>query len=96
MVALVFVLAPRAEAQYHTAETDALRIIIDPDWVRRTAPGYLPVRVDLSNSGDARVIEIVGRSQRFSRTRASYVQSGLQVRRVVGMVFGGTRHCSFG
>ena len=33
---------------------------IDSDWAPRTAPGYLPVRFDITNLGDARVIEIVG------------------------------------
>ena len=33
----------------------------------RAAPGYLPVRFDITNLGEARVIEIVGRGMRFFR-----------------------------
>ena len=50
--------APRRE--YRTIEVESLRITIDSDWAPRAAPGYLPVRFDITNLGEARVIEIVG------------------------------------
>jgi hypothetical protein len=83
LTALLVATAPGAEAQYRTVETDSLRIIIDSEWARQTAPGYLPVRIDLTNSGDARVIDIVARSQRFSHSRRGWVESGIDARRSV-------------
>ena len=53
--------------EYRTVEVESLRVTIDSDWVPRTAPGYLPVRFDITNMGDARVIEIVGQGTRMFR-----------------------------
>ena len=58
--------------EYRTVEVESLRVTIDTDWAPRTAPGYLPVRFDITNSGDARVIELVGEGSRsFRPPRAS-------------------------
>ena len=46
--------------EYRTVEVESLRVTIDSDWVPRTTPGYLPIRFDITNLGEARVIEIVG------------------------------------
>ena len=56
-----------ATAEYRTVEVEGLRITIDSDWGTRTTPGYYPVRFDITNSGEARVIEIVGHGIRFLR-----------------------------
>jgi hypothetical protein len=56
-----------AAREFRTLDIESLRITIDSDWVPRTAPGYVPVRFDVTNLGDARVIEIVGRVSRFFR-----------------------------
>ena len=53
--------------EFRTVEIESLRITIDSDWVSRTAPGYVPIRFDVTNLGDARVIEIVGQVSRFFR-----------------------------
>lgn len=53
--------------EYRTVEVESLRVTIDSDWVPRAAPGYLPVRFDITNLGDARVIEIVGEGSRSFR-----------------------------
>ena len=38
-----------------------------PSGAREPRPGYLPVRFDITNLGEARVIEIVGQGTRFFR-----------------------------
>ena len=63
--------AARADAagEYKTLEQAQLRIIVDTEWLPAAAPGYLPVRWDITNLGDDRTIEIVGNGSRGSRTR---------------------------
>jgi len=56
-----------AAREYRTVEVESLRVTIDSDWVPRAAPGYLPVRFDITNQGDARVIEIVALGSRMFR-----------------------------
>ena len=58
-----------AAADYRTIEVEGLRIVFDSDWPTRMAPGYLPVRFDITNSAGAREIEIVGSGMRFYRGR---------------------------
>jgi hypothetical protein len=67
IVAAVLAVASPAVAEYRTVEVQSLRITIDSDWAPRAAPGYLPVRFDITNLGDARVIEIVGQGSRGFR-----------------------------
>ena len=55
------------DREFRTVEIESLRVTIDSDWVPRAAPGYLPVRFDVTNLGDARVIEIVGQGTRMFR-----------------------------
>jgi hypothetical protein len=62
----VSVAVPHAR-EFRTVEVESLRVTIDSDWVPRTTPGYLPVRFDITNLGDARVIEIVGQGARTFR-----------------------------
>ena len=58
--------------QYRTAEVESLRVIVDSEWVPRAAPGYWPIRFDITNLGDARVIEIVVQGTRFFRARPGW------------------------
>src|SRR5262245_22094510 len=69
-LALLLVLVPLecAAGEYRTAEVELLRITFDSEWGPRAAPGYLPVRFDITNLGDARVIEIVGDGMRYMRS----------------------------
>jgi hypothetical protein len=68
-----------AAAEYRTIETEGLRITIDSDWPNRLAPGYLPVRFDITNSADARDILIAGNGIRFMRGRGStQIASGVR------------------
>jgi hypothetical protein len=53
--------------EFRAVDVEGLRISIDSDWGTRTAPGYLPIRFDITNLGDARVIEIVGEGMRYAR-----------------------------
>ena len=48
-------------------EVEGLKITIDSDWGTRTTPGYYPVRFDITNSGEARVIDLVGTGMRYLR-----------------------------
>ena len=59
-----------AAGVYRTVEVASLKIIVDSEWGIKTSPGYFPVRVDITNLGDARVIEIIGEGMRFFRTYA--------------------------
>lgn len=53
--------------EFRTVEIELLRVTIDSDWVPRAMPGYLPIRFDITNLGEARVIEIVGTGSRTFR-----------------------------
>lgn len=55
----------RAAGEYRTFEVELLRVEIDSEWATRTTPGYLPVRVHITNLGEARVIELWGQSSRY-------------------------------
>jgi hypothetical protein len=59
--------AARASGEYRTVEVESLRITFDSEWASRTAPGYVPVRFDITNLGDARVIDITAEGTRFFR-----------------------------
>lgn len=49
-----------AAGEYRTVEGQGLRITVDSEWVSSAAPGYLPVRWDITNLGEDRTIEIAG------------------------------------
>ena len=71
VVAVAFVCASGAAPaarEYRTVEVESLRVTIDSDWVPRTAPGYLPIRFDITNLGDARVIELFCQGSRLFRS----------------------------
>lgn len=76
-----------AAGEFRTTEVEGLKITIDSDWGPRTAPGYLPVRFDITNLSDARVIEIVGDGTRFSRMTYTGV-IGIHVRQALRMARG--------
>ncbi len=76
-----------AAGEYRTVDVESLKIEIDSEWAVRTTPGYLPVRFDITNLGEARVIEIVAHGQRFFRS-ARTMQGGIEVRQAVRMARG--------
>ena len=78
----------RAAGEYRTVEIESLKISIDSEWAPRTAPGYLPVRFDITNLGEARIIEIVGHGSRFFRISGASRQAGYSVRRAVRLARG--------
>jgi hypothetical protein len=78
----------RAAGEYQTVEIESLKIEIDSEWGARTAPGYLPVRFDITNLGAARVIEIVGQGTRFFRGTRGMQPGGIDVRQAVRMARG--------
>ena len=59
--------AARAAGIYRSVEIEGLRVTMDADWGSQLAPGYLPVRFDISNVGAARVIEIAIEGHRWMR-----------------------------
>jgi hypothetical protein len=69
LVLLFCAATPRAAAgQYQTIEVESLKIEFDAEWGDRLTPGYVPVRFDITNGGEARVIEIVGEGSRYFRS----------------------------
>jgi hypothetical protein len=74
--------------EYRTAETESLRIIFDSDWAVRTAPGYFPVRFDITNLGDDRIIEIVGQGSRYLRATRTSQPGGILVRQSIRLARG--------
>jgi hypothetical protein len=66
-VCLLLAAMPAGAREFRTIEIESLKITIDSEWGVRTAPGYLPIRFDVTNLGEARVIEIFGQGVRFSR-----------------------------
>lgn len=86
-ILLLAVVPAGAAGEFRTVEIESLKITIDSEWAVRAAPGYLPVRFDVTNLGDARVIEIFGQGMRFSRS--SRVQpGGITVRQTVRLARG--------
>jgi len=78
-----------AAGEYRTVEVESLRITIDSEWGQRTAPGYIPIRVELANLGEARVVEIVALGNRyFMRSRAGGWQGATNVRQTVRLARG--------
>jgi hypothetical protein len=77
-----------AAGEYRTVEVESLRIEIDSEWAARTTPGYVPVRFDITNLGEARVIEIVGQGSRFVRTSRGGSGSGSEIRQPVRLARG--------
>ena len=56
--------------EIRTFDVESLRVTIDSDWPTRLGPGYTPIRFEITNLGDARVIEIVARGSRMFRSTA--------------------------
>ena len=77
-----------ASGEYKTIEVEGLKITMDSEWGARTAPGYVPVRFDITNLADARVIRIVGQGRRFFRSSGSFGQSGFGVEQSVRLARG--------
>ncbi len=77
-----------AAGEYRTVDIESLKITIDSEWASRTAPGYLPVRFDITNLGEARVIEIVGQGMRLFRSTRGLHQGGIGIRQAVRLARG--------
>ena len=69
-----------AAGEYRAIEEEKLRITVDSQWIPSAAPGYLPVRWDITNLGDDRTIEITGSGNRASSGRFRYQSSRTSVR----------------
>jgi hypothetical protein len=78
----------RAAGEYRTVEVESLKITIDSEWSVRAAPGYVPVRFDITNLAEERVIEIVGQGMRFFRMRGGG-QTSVAVRQAIRLARGG-------
>jgi hypothetical protein len=73
--------AAPAAREYRTEDVGTLRITIDTDWAPRSAPGYLPARFEITNMGDARVIEIIAQGSRVFVGRTRGAGSGSTITR---------------
>src|SRR5262249_2261771 len=65
VITLVLGFAVSSFADYRTVEVESLRITVDSEWASQGTPGYLPIRLDITNLGDNREIRIVGSGQRY-------------------------------
>ena len=78
----------RAAGEYRTVEVESLKVAIDTEWAARTAPGYLPVRFDITNLGEPRVVEIVALGNRFFRGTRSMRTGSIEVQQAVRLARG--------
>ncbi len=89
LVFFCFAASGRAAGEYRTIEVESLKITIDSEWAPRTTPGYLPVRFDITNLGDARVIDIVGRGMRYFMVPGrGGAQGGLELQQTIRLARG--------
>jgi hypothetical protein len=68
--------AAGSAGEYRSFEVESLRIEFDSEWAMLTAPGYVPVRLDITNVGDARVIEIFAQGTRYFRSYGGGMSGG--------------------
>ena len=61
---LLSVRAADAAGVFRPYESDGLRIVFDSDWITQAAPGYIPIRLEITNTGPLRTIEILDRGNR--------------------------------
>ena len=87
-IGVLAAVAAHAAGEYRTIDVESLKITIDSEWASRTAPGYLPVRFDISNFGEARVIDIVGQGTRVFRGSRGFQQGNTAVRQAVRLARG--------
>jgi hypothetical protein len=78
----------RAAGEYRTFEVELLRIEVDSVWATRTTPGYLPVRIAITNLGEARVIDIFGQSSRYFRATRGMQVGGTDLQQAVRLARG--------
>jgi hypothetical protein len=90
--ALAFLIAAgarlNAAGEYRSVEGQGLKITVDSEWVTDAAPGYLPVRWDITNLGADRTIEIAGDGNRVRSGFRSYSQSRPSVRQRLRLAAG--------
>src|SRR5437867_6874867 len=64
LLAMLFLVCTSLSAntggEYRVVQVQSLKVAIDSEWTQQGASGYLPVRFDITNFGDERVIEIIG------------------------------------
>jgi hypothetical protein len=77
-----------ASGEYKTVEVEGLKIAMDTEWGSRTTPGYFPVRFDITNMAEARVIEIAGNGMRFLRSPGAFGQIGMNFQQTLRLARG--------
>jgi len=65
---LLLLSVPAIAGEYRTVDFESLHVTLDSEWSNQTAPGYWPVRLDITNLGDDRVIEVYGHGDRWWRS----------------------------
>ena len=88
LVLVCAAVAVPVDAEYRTVEVESLRITFDSDWAMRAAPGYLPVRLEITNLGEPRVIDILGQGSRSYRAPRSTQGGGIVVRQTLRLARG--------
>src|SRR5712671_5346273 len=84
LVVFLILSIPAIAGEYRTVEVESLRVTLDSEWSNQTAQGYWPVRLDITNLGEDRVIEIYGRGDRWWRsgeTGSSEIRQTIHLKR---------------
>jgi hypothetical protein len=77
-----------ASGEYKTVEVEGLKIAMDTEWGSRTTPGYFPLRFEITNLSEARVIEIAGNGMRFLRSPGAFGQIGINFQQTIRLARG--------
>lgn len=85
---LLGVASLEAAGEYRTVEVESLRITVDSEWPGFVAPGYIPVRVELTNLGQARTISVTVQGSRFFGAGRGIRSGSMEVLRVVSLARG--------
>lgn len=77
-----------AAGEFRTVDLESLRVTVDTEWPGIVAPGYVPVRLELTNSGEARTIEVVVTGSRFFGSGRGARHGSFQIDRRVDLARG--------
>jgi hypothetical protein len=77
-----------AAGEFRTVDLESLRVTVDSEWPGVVAPGYVPIRLDLTNSGEPRTVDVVITGSRFFGIGRGARNGSLQIERRVDLARG--------
>lgn len=77
-----------ASGEFRTIELESLRVTVDTEWPGIVAAGYVPVRVELTNSGEPRTIDVVIAGSRFFGSGRGARNGNVQIERRIDLARG--------